>query len=94
MSIIRSVSIASLVLSCAVCVAQTGPAAFTMPQKTAVPGGILQSGDYTIQIVDHLNDRSVVEVTSQGKASKTTFLAVEASSASVSTASGPVLCCQ
>ncbi|AFL90479.1 hypothetical protein Terro_4278 [Terriglobus roseus DSM 18391] len=91
MSIIRSVSIASLVLSCAVCVAQAGPTAFTMPQTTAVPGGILQSGDYIIQIVDHLSDRSVVEVTSQGKASKLTFLAVEASSASVAAASGPVL---
>lgn len=66
-----------LALSCASCVAQAGPnTTFTLQQKTAVPGAVLPSGTYNIQIVDHLNDRSVVQITAERKAATTTFLAV------------------
>jgi len=92
MSIMRSFSFGLLVLSCVPCIAQSGPGTtFTMQQKTAVPGATLQSGDYTIQIVDHLNDRSVVQITSQSKGSTVTFLGVGATSTSFSSVTGPVV---
>jgi hypothetical protein len=92
MSIIRSVSLGLFALSCASCVAQTGAnTTFAIQQKTSVPGGTLQSGEYTIQIVDHLSDRSVVQITSSGKASPVTFLGVGASGSGFTAASGPVL---
>lgn len=66
-----------LAFSCASCLAQGAQdATFTLQQKTAVPGAVLTSGTYTIQVLDHLDDRTVVQITSQRSPSVTTFLAV------------------
>jgi hypothetical protein len=88
---IRSISLGLVVLSCVPCWAQAGPnSAFSMLQKTTVPGGILPSGEYTIKIVDHLSDRSIVQITSPGKSSAFTFLGVGAPSTTFGSVSGPI----
>lgn len=92
MSNLRPFPLGVLVLLCAPCVAQTGAnSTFTIQQKTAIPGGVLPSGDYAIEIVDHLSDRSIVQITSQAKASTVRFLGVTTASTAFTSVSGPVL---
>ena len=58
--------------------ATAGPAgSFTLDSKTQIPGRTLGPGAYTIQIVDRLSDRMIVQVDRNGK-KQSTFLALPA----------------
>jgi hypothetical protein len=97
----RNLSIISLVLSAASCLAATtrtslpsnnGPetASFNLSEKTQIPGKTLKPGDYTIRIVDHLTDRMIVEVDRDGK-EQATFLALPSSTLPKPSTAGPLL---
>jgi hypothetical protein len=51
-------------------------AAFSITQKTQIPGEVLKPGDYTIQIVDHISDRIIVEVDGSSNKQHSVFLGV------------------
>ena len=70
--------------------AQDGLASvFAVTHETAVPGRVLKAGTYTIQIVDHLSDRSVIRISSENKA-PITFLAVSSPNVTQSLSIAPV----
>ncbi len=54
------------------------PANFNITSKTQVPGEVLRPGTYTIHVVDHIEDRIVMEVDGAGGKDHQLFLAVPA----------------
>lgn len=56
----------------------TEPEQFQVTERTEVPNLTLAPGSYSIRIVDHLQDRVILQVTSKGSHVSTTFLAVPA----------------
>ncbi len=57
--------------------AAEGPASqFDVSQPTMVPGTTLQPGNYSVQIVDHLQDRYVLKVEGTGGSPHTLFIGV------------------
>jgi hypothetical protein len=52
------------------------PANFNLASKTQVPGQVLKPGAYTIHVVDHIEDRIVVEVDGANGKEHDLFLAV------------------
>ncbi len=50
-------------------------ARFKVDQATAIPGGTLQPGSYSLQVVDHLSDRYILRVDG-GSASQSSFLGI------------------
>ncbi len=90
MYFLRSCPLAIL-FSGALCLAQSSPqVSFTTQHKTVIPGGILKSGNHTIRIVDHLSDRTVVQISSPDKVSEFTFLAVGDPGTGAESIAGPV----
>ena len=65
--------------------------AFSVPQKTQVPGGLLKPGDYTIHVLDQLSDRMIVRVDNDKNDEHTIFLGIPHSDFSDATAPGPVV---
>ena len=62
--------------SSAIAAAADSTASFSLTAPTEVPGALLKPGDYTIQMVDHLSDRTVVRLDSVGGKTHVTFLGV------------------
>jgi hypothetical protein len=49
-------------------------APLTVDQKTAIPGHVLNPGDYSIRIVDHLKDRYILQVEDSAGKPLSTFI--------------------
>lgn len=49
---------------------------FQVSAPTGIPGRILEPGQYTISLVDHLSDRAIVRVAGKGQQDSTVFLAI------------------
>ncbi len=64
------------------------PANFSVTTKTQVPGEVLKPGAYTIHVVDHIQDRIVVQVDGANGKEHDLFLAVPARNSAGAT--GPV----
>jgi len=64
------------------------PVPFRVTSATEVPGDTLQSGSYSIQVVDHLKDRTVLQIKGRG-AAPLLILAVAATQ--MPSEAGPVL---
>jgi hypothetical protein len=56
----------------------SAPQQFQVKEKTEVPNTTLQPGTYSIQVLDRLQDRVILQVSSKGNHVQSTFLAVPA----------------
>ena len=57
--------------------ADTLAATFTVSQQTLIPGLTLTPGSYSIRVVDHLQDRYIVRISSTSGSAHSTFLGVQ-----------------
>lgn len=67
------------------------PAQFHVSQKTEVPGQTLKPGSYTIQVVDHLQDRFILRIASTTGAKTALFIGVPSSELRTDSKFGPVV---
>ena len=67
---------------------------FSVSGKTDIPGETLGPGIYTIHVLDHLTDRTVVRIDNTSGGKSTTFLAVDGGGLPGGKADGPVLWAQ
>jgi hypothetical protein len=65
-------------------------AQFNVSEPTLIPGATLQPGTYSIQVVDHLQDRFVLGVDGKGGTSHTLFIAVPSKSLKKTGSSGAI----
>lgn len=80
-----------LPISGALTAAAAGPSAkFDVSQPTMVPGTTLQPGNYSVEIVDHLQDRFVLRVEGAGGSPHTLFIGVPSKGLKANS-SGPVM---
>ena len=77
-------------LSAAAAGADGASAKFTVSQETMIPGTTLQPGTYSIQVMDHLQDRFVLRIQGAGGTDHTLFLGVPSTSLKSSGDSGAV----
>lgn len=71
--------------------AQTQPQTFSVPQVWHVPGATLQPGSYSIRLVDHMSDRSIVTIDSTDGSVHTTFIAIPNPKLPGALKTGPVM---
>ncbi len=62
---------------------------FSVTKSTVIPGGILNAGDYTIQVLDQLSDRMLVRVDDAIGKQHSLFLAVPHAAFQNASSSGP-----
>lgn len=78
--VLSAVAVAMALLNVRVATAAADlSSSFTITSPTEVPGAVLKPGQYTISVVDHLSDRAIVRLDSQGGSTHVIFLGVNAS---------------
>jgi hypothetical protein len=71
-------------------IAQDVKSSFQVSVDTESPDGLLNPGEYSIRLADHLADRVLVEIRSSADNAKKTFLGVPAKNLAASLPAGPV----
>ncbi len=67
---------ASALLPTLLVAADTPSTRLNVSEPTGVPGAVLSPGTYTIRVVDHLSDRSILSVEGPGGKNRTVFLGI------------------
>jgi hypothetical protein len=73
---VRSLILAIAVASVPGLLASAQTAQFNLRQSTIIPGSVLPPGSYSIQVVDHLQDRYLIRVEGSQQKTNATFIAV------------------